>query len=343
MFRFKVGRAVGTMLLAGVVTACGPTHESHSPTSQTVKSTAVNDLVPVPATPRPSHRLALTDPAQYIQQYNTWQMDQMLATHRASNPGVLLTGPGAGTFTLTALNGVLHQRYGGPILPASLTAAGIHQAFPTDGTIQGLSHFVHATYTPLIQAGLFPHMAFSVYQQAFTTAAAYALDAVGNDPAALMTTGLGPARWPGESRPLAAALAQTIGGSYRASNGVAALREYTYDAWGTMSPVPAQVAQSSLIQEPDWSGEDITLPTGLPAPTWTMLLEHPMTVTFVRSQKYTAHHKTVVLINHVSVPVTQALLAFMPGNHHAGRWFVVTEQFGTPQYQWEYTVPSRAH
>ncbi|WP_053958337.1 hypothetical protein [Sulfobacillus thermosulfidooxidans] len=322
--------ALMSSLMIGL-TGCGHVSAKHPGSSPSNKSTAPRISISLPA---PS--LATTHPVQYLDQYNQYAMAQFLRQNRGSIPGVATTGFLAGTFTLPALNGPLLHRYGGPPIPPTPAAAGIHLSFPTSGTIQGVSRFVAGTYSVLHRAGEFPNLSASVFQAGVVAAARGVMLSESNDPAAAFLAMLGPSTLNGqtESQQVAQGLQTDYG-----PHGFGANRTYVYTAWVTMAAPPTHLLTTPIVQEPDWGAEGAALPKGFPSPT-LMTLENAMTLHAVFSQKYSAAGKTVLLIDNVSVPITQMTMAYVPGHTHPGQWVVFSEQFGTPHYAWEYTVPA---
>ncbi|WP_430626555.1 hypothetical protein [Sulfobacillus thermotolerans] len=256
------------------------------------------------------------------EQYDEHGIDVMLQQEAANIPGVALTGPNAGTFTLTALNGPLQKKYGGPTVPATLTAAGVHiPNLPANGSVQGVTAFVKALW-PVIEAHhAFPGMTQAVFEQGVEVAAEFANAENGNDPAATLKLVLGPAHPTVSNVTGLQSFGSGIEPDYTTSMtlGNAPQRQYTYSAW-TQVLTPTTKTQGVLAA--NWETEGGVLPNGMPAPEWSMVLANVIQV-----------HKVFATWDHSKYEVgnqyyleSQIQLEYMSNGKGSGQWFVADSQ-----------------
>ena len=175
-----------TVLIAGGLAGCG-TQQATAPVGKTGNKTTEHSKQPtsqkitIPVAPVPS--LAASDPAAYVSEYDQRGVVKMLEEQQADIPGVALTGPNAGTFTLSALNGPLQKKYGGPTVPVSLAAAGVSiPNLPANNSILGVQAFTNAMWPKAVAANSFPGMTEAIFEQGIRTAAEYENDGNSNDP-----------------------------------------------------------------------------------------------------------------------------------------------------------------
>lgn len=314
--------SVLAVLLASGLAGCG-TPQAAGQTVTKKPETPKTTAAPMVAAPPLSE--AKTNPVAYITQYDEHGMEEMLHQYAADIPGVALTGPNAGTFTLQALNGPLHQKYGGPLVPATLAAAGVHiPNLPPNNSVLGIHGVVQKASAKISK--LFPGMSEAVFQAGLEQAATFENWGNGNDPAKVLLTMLGPVHSTTSSTTGVESLEQSgLAADYSASPtlGNAPQRQYTYDAWAQILMPHAH--QSWAITAIPWKLMDGVLPPGMPAPRWTMELDNVVQA-----------HKVFATWDHgqyragmTSYTVPQIILSYFSNGQGGGAWFVVDAQSST--------------
>ncbi|PSR21555.1 MAG: hypothetical protein C7B47_17250 [Sulfobacillus thermosulfidooxidans] len=315
--------SVLAVVLASGLAGCG-TPQAAGQTATKKPGTPKTTAAPMVAAPPLSE--AKTNPVAYITQYDEHGMEEMLHQYATDIPGVALTGPNAGTFTLQALNGPLQKKYGGPTVPATLAAAGVHiPNLPPDNSVLGVSAFVQAEYPRLQTYHMFPGMSEAVFQAGLEQAVAFENWGNGNDPAKIFLTMLGPVHSTTSSTTGVESLEQAgLAADYSASPtlGNAPQRQYTYDAWGQIT---SPRAQHFAVDAIPWKLMDGVLPPGMSTPRWTMELDNVVQAHAV----YATWDHGQYRVGMTSYTVPQIILSYFSNGQGGGAWFVVDAQSST--------------
>lgn len=133
---------------------------------------------PLFAVPPPQSGHIFQEMAQINQTYIAWA-DRQIAKQV---PEIPATGPNAGTLTPAILNSpAVMAKWGGPPVPVSLAAAGVHlpPGTPADGSIVGMTPQRLRT---MVRHAHIPGLTVRLLREAITTASRYFIVWNGNDP-----------------------------------------------------------------------------------------------------------------------------------------------------------------
>ena len=325
------------MLVAGVA-GCG-TQPSSAPPPKPMTHHKKHKTHQKPATL--SRALAKTNPVGYVERYDQNGIQAMLKSEAQYIPGVPLTGPNAGLFTLAALNGPLQKRYPGPTIPPTLAAAGVHLTVPANNSIIGVQAYANAVWPTA--ASWFPGMTEAIFEQGIETMAKAGNAVIGNDPAQELLYVLGPYEPNGQgdhAKSGHGTLAQlmtekntAVFEDYSANPTLANApqHQYTYAAWTTIVPPPAsafvhgQLSLTAYFEPLYWNlpsqGTGVTANSNLPPGVtvkWGMLVNDGIRAHEVFSSIY--HGKFDVIEDVWTVPQMQ--VAYVVNPNGQGQWFV---------------------